>query len=235
MNFKHRFLLFTLNQISIRKFFINLFRNNKKDNNMLVLVKTNGKRVNNPKLKNVKVIFRGKNNYIEIQEPFSVSRKMIFSCCGNSIVKIGKYNKYTECEIYIGNNTTLEIGNNTTIGGGQLVLYPGPNTKIKIGNDCMISTDVSIRTSDGHTIYSTENNQVTNLPEDVIIGDHVWVGTRSLILKGAEIPSNTIIAANSLVTKKFEKENCIIGGQAAKIIKEGFNWDRKSALMFDKE
>lgn len=236
MNFKHKILIFFLKHNLINKILAWYYKINPSyRNNVLYLVKANGKKIKNPKIKNLKIDFRGKNNYIEIHEPFYVGVNMLFSCCGNSYTKIGKYNQYSECEVYIGNNTRLEIGDHTSIGGAQLILYSGENTNIKIGHDCMISTKVTIRTSDGHSIYKTgKDDSLANQPDDVIIGDHVWVGTRSEILKGSVIPSNTIIGAYSLVNKKFEKENCIIAGQPAKIIKEGYNWDRKSPILYSK-
>lgn len=236
MDLKHKFFIYLLRHNLLRKVLAWYYKlNPSSKNNVFYLVKSNGKKIKNPKIKNLKVDFRGSNNYIEIHEPFYVGDKMLFSCCGNSYTKIGKYNNYSECEVYIGNNTRLEIGDYTSIGGAQLIVYSGENTKIKIGHDCMISTKVTIRTSDGHSIYKINSeNSLTNHPEDVIIGDHVWIGTRTEILKGTQIPSNCIVGAYSLVNKKFKDENCIIAGQPAKIIKEGYNWDRKSPMLYCK-
>ena len=45
-------------------------------------------------------------------------------------------------------------------------------------------------------------------------------------MKGAKIPNNCIVGANSLVNKEFFEENCLIAGTPAKIIKKGVNWSR---------
>ena len=48
------------------------------------------------------------------------------------------------------------------------------------------------------------------------------------ILKGAYISSNTVIGAFSVVTKKFEKNNIIIAGKPANIVKENIVWIKQS-------
>jgi acetyltransferase-like isoleucine patch superfamily enzyme len=45
-----------------------------------------------------------------------------------------------------------------------------------------------------------------------------------LILKGAIIPNNCVIGANSFVGKHLEKENAVYGGQPARILKEEIIW-----------
>ena len=47
------------------------------------------------------------------------------------------------------------------------------------------------------------------------------------ILKNTKIPSNSVVAQGSTVTKKFDTENIIIAGNPAKIVKENTIWDRK--------
>lgn len=102
------------------------------------------------------------------------------------------------------------------------------NRKINIGKNCLFSDDIDIRTSDNHAIYEIANNNVTNFGNDIIIHDHVWIGTRVIILKGVEIPENSVIGAFSLVNSKFTENNTIIAGCPAKILKKGVNWDHNS-------
>ena len=51
------------------------------------------------------------------------------------------------------------------------------------------------------------------------IGNNVWTGMNSLILKGVSIGENSIIAAHSVVTKDVP-DNVIVGGNPAKILKQ---------------
>lgn len=101
------------------------------------------------------------------------------------------------------------------------------NTKISIGNDCKLSYAVEIKATDAHTVYDKETLEVLNPPKDIKIGNHVWISRGCFITKGAVIPNNCIVGANSLVNKNFEEENCIIAGSPAKIVKREINWSRK--------
>lgn len=56
--------------------------------------------------------------------------------------------------------------------------------------------------------------------KEVIIGNNVWIGSKVIILKGAKIGDNSIIAAGSVVLGKEYPSNVIIGGNPAKVIKE---------------
>ena len=57
------------------------------------------------------------------------------------------------------------------------------------------------------------------LDTDIYIGDDVWISTGCIILPGASIGEGSVVAARSLINKKFPK-NCLIGGIPAKIIKK---------------
>ena len=204
--------------------FLNKFKNK---NNIFVLIKKDGKRVFNPKIKNLTVKMYGKNNYIEIHEPFVVTKKVLISCYSNSKIVIETCNRYKEAEILVGSENELYIGRNTTAGKVSILLRNSKNTKMTIGYDCMLSYNVIIRTEDAHTIYDCSTKQILNPPQDVNIGNHVWVAANTTILKGSYIPSNCIVGTYSLVNKKFTEESCIIAGIPAKVVKQGINWDRQ--------
>jgi maltose O-acetyltransferase len=52
----------------------------------------------------------------------------------------------------------------------------------------------------------------------VIIGKNVWVGMRSIIMKGVRLGDNSIIAAGSVVTRDVSP-NSVVGGNPAKLIR----------------
>ena len=97
--------------------------------------------------------------------------------------------------------------------------------KLVIGKRAQFGRELTIRTSDGHSIYNIGEKLPYNEPEDIIIGDDVWIAQRSTIIKGAQIPSNCVVGACSLVNKKFEEEGCIIAGNPAKVIKRNIRWE----------
>jgi len=121
-------------------------------------------------------------------------------------------------------NCCITIGNKTSINGSSLLLGED-NSEIKIGKECMFSFDVEMSCSDTHAILDEQGNLI-NRGESIIVGDHVWVCKNATIMKNTKIPNGCIVAQGSIVTKKFEKENSVIAGNPAKLVKENIRWDR---------
>jgi acetyltransferase-like isoleucine patch superfamily enzyme len=85
---------------------------------------------------------------------------------------------------------------------------------IIIGRGTMIAPNVTIMDSDFHALWPPEKRLITpNFDSDssVIIGSNVWIGTRSIILKGVIIGDNSIIAAGSIVTKNVPPNTLVAG------------------------
>ena len=213
----------------IKTFFKKTFRAR---NNTFVYIKTNGKKIYNPKIKNLKVKFVGSNNYIEIQGPILIKEKMYISCINDCKIIINNHNRYRKMKIYAGHNSTVEIGSGTTAEDVIIMLKESQGNRVIIGKNCMLSYGVFIRTDDSHTIYNTTTKQVINVSKDVEIGNHVWLASNCQILKGSAIPSNCVVGTNSVVTKAFNEENCVIAGNPAKVVKRDINWDRRNNRNF---
>lgn len=105
--------------------------------------------------------------------------------------------------------------------GSYVLMSPGINIrcakKITIGKSAMIASDVSITDSDWHGIY--DRTDYVASPKEVVIEENVWIGERSLILKGSKIGKNSIIGAGSVVTGEIPP-NSVYAGNPAKFIKQ---------------
>lgn len=108
---------------------------------------------------------------------------------------------------------------------------------IKIGNGCMISLRAKIDVRRGQIIIG--NNCVITYgcvlvshdmsamhinPEDdgagsIIIGDNVYIGVNSVILRNVTIGNNSVIGAGSIVTKDIPP-NVVAVGNPARVIKQ---------------
>ena len=97
--------------------------------------------------------------------------------------------------------------------------------KIIFGDDCLISWDCLFMDTDFHQVYDFSNKKI-NDDREIIIGKNVWIGCRSLVLKGSMINDNSIISAQSKVNRKFNETNVIISGDPAEIVKKNINWKR---------
>lgn len=105
------------------------------------------------------------------------------------------------------------IGDNCRING----VYIHAQRKVMIGRNSVIAAGVNIVDSNGHIVKSYDRTKGRDKPEDIVIGENVWIGLNSIILKGTKIGDNSIVAAGSVVKGSFPK-NVIIQGNPAKII-----------------
>ena len=97
-------------------------------------------------------------------------------------------------------------------------------TAVKFGFNCLVSWDTLIMYSDFHKILN-EKREVINPPKPVNFGNDIWIGCRCLILKGANIPYGSIIAANSTVgSTPLTGENRVFGGSPPVELKKDVTW-----------
>ena len=120
-------------------------------------------------------------------------------------------------------NSVIKIGDKTSIEEARITSFEP--YKIEIGKDCMFSADIVIMNTDVHKIYDTTTNLKTNEGKEISIGNHVWLGIRTIVLKGVNIGDNSIVAAGSIVTKDV-KANTVVSGNPARQVKENRNWSR---------
>ncbi|MGN0017834.1 MAG: acyltransferase [Candidatus Gastranaerophilaceae bacterium] len=186
--------------------------------------------------KNFNIDVSGIANKVKIGSIASISGNIEVS--GNRhVVDLGNSNSLYNW-IYIvcgctnaGNeNCTLKIGENCACGGLSIFLFQS-NTSIEIGKECMFAAEIIMQSNDGHKIFDKATGELLNQkPYKIEIGDHVWVGRRATILKGAKVPSNSIVGYNAVVTGKFDEENVVLAGIPAKVIKHGIDWDIDNAF-----
>jgi acetyltransferase-like isoleucine patch superfamily enzyme len=109
----------------------------------------------------------------------------------------------------------IQIGDDTGMSGTTVCAM----TSVIIGRGCLIGADVMIVDTDFHPIapegrrYSAEG--VTSAP--VRIGDNVFIGARTIVLKGVTIGDNTVIGAGSVVTKNLPA-NVVAAGNPARVL-----------------
>ena len=120
----------------------------------------------------------------------------------------------------------IKIGKDISIISANIFTNQG-FSEIKIGEDCMFASNVKILGGDGHQICDINTGEVINAyPGKCYIGNHVWLGDESRIMKKVEIQDGSVVGANSVVTKKFNEPNIIIAGNPAKIIRRNILWKR---------
>lgn len=120
-------------------------------------------------------------------------------------------------DIRIFDNAELKLGSGYFNGFVQIICAK----KIELGNNVVIARDVIIRDTDGHHLSGKEHQ----MEKEVKIEDNVWIGTRTIIMKGVTIGEGAVVAAGSIVTKDVPPHT-VVAGVPAKVIKENIIWRR---------
>lgn len=123
------------------------------------------------------------------------------------------------------NNCSVSVGAGTTFVSADIRVRED-NVNISIGEDCQFSEKIFIWASDTHTITDMDGN-VTNFGKYVTIGNHVWVGYGATICKNTKIADGCIVGTGAVVSGTFDKPNCVIAGNPARVVKENAKWDRR--------
>lgn len=198
----------------------------KGENNNIFLIK-DGIRIPYSTLEGLYIDIKGNNNTVEIELPSNFKSTHITIAGDNNFISIAKTGHR-----YIRKTTFgLSNGGKITVGSGLSVYRDlnvvAKNTKsVHIGNECMIAREVVIRNDDAHVMFDKNTGELINPPDDIYIGNNVWIAMRSLILKGAKISDGSVVGAMSLVNKKFEEENIVLAGVPARKIRGNVSWKR---------
>lgn len=123
------------------------------------------------------------------------------------------------CIFYVHNNATLTIGENVGMSHTTIITMDD----IVIGNDVKLGSGVKLLSSDFHSvnpmirITDQDTKQAHHSP--IHIGNNVFIGMNSIVLKGVTIGDNAVVGAGSVVTKSIPA-NQIWAGNPAKFIKQ---------------
>jgi len=127
------------------------------------------------------------------------------------------------------------------IGEGTRIFAPR-NVTIDERTPCMIEIGKHVSITSGVTILTHGFDwsvlkgvygEVLGSRGKVTIGDNVFIGMNSTILKGVTIGNNVIIGANSLVTKDIP-DNCVAVGSPAKpVMSLEEYYKKRKAVQYD--
>lgn len=167
----------------------------------------------------------GNNNHIEFAPGTRLNHSHITILGSNCHISIGRLSNFVNADLYIeDDNGTIIFGRHNTICGfTHIAVIEGKS--VEVGEDCLFSSNVIFRVGDSHSIISSDTKKRINPSQSIHIGNRVWFGNNSTILKGVELLNDTIIGTGSVVTHSSQKGNVIIAGNPSKIIKEGIYWE----------
>lgn len=106
----------------------------------------------------------------------------------------------------IGKNTMISLGAKIDVRRGKII----------IGNYCLITHGCYILSHDGAAHVLDDQDDGSGY---VTIGDHVFIGVNTVVMRNVTIGSHSIIGAGSVVNKDIP-EGVVAVGNPIKIIKE---------------
>ena len=129
---------------------------------------------------------------------------------------------------YLGHGVKINVTETGTLTFGNNVNFTAESAidcqrEIRFGDNCLVSWESLFIDGDYHRIFNSEG-KLTNAPQPIIVGKHVWFGCRCLILKGVTIADDCVVAAGSLLNGAYTTPNAIIAGSPAKTVKENIFW-----------
>ena len=172
----------------------------------------------------------------KVELPEKVERAMVKIGFGD----VGHYDRKRSRGIWQVSGT-VSFGGKASIGHGSKISVRGDlhlgdgfnmtaestivcAKEIRFGDDCLLSWDILVMDTDEHPLYNKDNERI-NPDKAIQVGDHVWIGCKCVLLKGAEVPDNTVVAAGTLLTSSFSGEHQVIGGNPPTALKHDIRWE----------
>ena len=141
---------------------------------------------------------------------------------GSKIIFDGVADISQGCSIVMGVNAILCLGSDVYFGSSvKIICYKN----ITIGEGSQITWESQVTDFNSHFIENLNKGQISNIMKPVLIGSFCWVGNRTSIMPGTNIPDRIIVASNSVLNKDYVeigiKSYSLIAGTPASLVREG--------------
>lgn len=189
-----------------------------------------------PHLVGSSVEFLGSGNILYCEEGVTLKNARISFKGSGGVVYLAA-SKHPICaEIIVWDGSTFYLGANSYINPGEpLHAIASERRTIFIGEDALVSFGVWMRTADPHLVYRVSDMTRINQSRDIVVGDHVWLGQESFLLKGTVIGSGSVVAARAVCAGKHIPSNTSWAGNPARQVAEGVFFSKQSAHAFSPE
>lgn len=133
----------------------------------------------------IRITFSGSNNRLIVAPDAKLRGFNVDFDCDNGHFEIGGNDSAPAFSgsFRVGQDATILIGRNVSSTTGVHISSVEGNT-VTIGDDVMFASGNEIRGDDGHPIFDVYTGKRVNTVQPIIVGNHVWVGGRAVILSG---------------------------------------------------
>ncbi len=196
---------------------------------------------------NVTIVLTGYLSKVEFLDnnKFAGNNKIILH--SKALFKVGSSNLFRATNIILNNSTVFKANNNNIIGEisfsttldtssmfeigshnriRQFSGWTNGYNFIKIGDDTLFSSDIEC-TPHSHPVFDVLTGEKRNLvlgkDNQIIIGDHVWIGKYVSIMFPCFIGSGSIVGLRSVVKGKYPN-NVTIAGMPGRVVRKNSAW-----------
>lgn len=132
-------------------------------------------------------------------------------------IRVGAHTRIAKrCSLFGAPSHLLEIGSESYVGMNTLI--EGFNARIRIGAHVSLAQNITILSGSGPNASKAMQRVYPVQRGEVNIGDHVWIGTGSVIMPGVTLGRFCVVGVNSYVTQSFP-EFSVIGGTPARLLR----------------
>ncbi|MFD6419385.1 acyltransferase [Streptomyces sp. NPDC060194] len=119
-------------------------------------------------------------------------------------------------DLDLGPHPILRLGNGVVLGRGSHVIA---DTSVTIGDDCYFGPYVYV-TSTNHSYDDPHQPVGKQWPrtDPVAIGPGCWIGTGAVILPGARLGRNVVVAAGAVVRGEVP-DHAVVAGAPARVVR----------------
>lgn len=134
----------------------------------------------------------------------------------NSSIEIKeKFRLRSGAHIRVRKNSMLKIGRNVSVNHNCMIVC---HEKIVIGDDVQFSPNVYIYDHDHDYKAAGGVKSMKYKSSPVLIGNNVWIGANTVILRGSKIGDNVVIAAGSIVNGEIASDSLFVQKRESTII-----------------
>jgi acetyltransferase-like isoleucine patch superfamily enzyme len=168
-----------------------------------------------------------RHQYISLGNPITLLGKPILTTVKGASISIGDHcvlcSRSTQTALGVNHpiviramkpGAVLTVGSNVRMSGVTICSA----SKIIIGDRCVIGANATIIDTDFHSmdplVRSSPNDFSDAASKPIIIGNDVFIGGNSTILKGVTIGDGAVIGSNSVITKNVPAGVVVAGNPA---------------------
>lgn len=127
------------------------------------------------------------------------------------------------CKLCVNSKARIELPPKISFGLIKIGINCGPFYK---GENVLFGWNCTVIDGDGHSVIDSITHKKQNEPEDILVGNHVWIAANASLLKGCVLGNNSVVGYGSVVTGKFNDNGGIIAGVPGKTLKTNITWER---------